>query len=72
MTIDELTLDTTQSIDIKADIGDVFRTVVHRFGEGFTKPPEGESMQMILEQWPGAGGSGIGVMASVTSGGMCR
>ena len=26
MTIDDLTLDTTQSIDIKADIGDVFRS----------------------------------------------
>ena len=36
MTIDDLTLDTTQSIDIKADIGDVFRSVLHRFGEGFT------------------------------------
>ena len=53
MTIDDLTLDTTQGIDIKADIGDVFRSVLHRFGEGFTKPPQGESMQMTLEQWPG-------------------
>ena len=53
MTIDDLTLDATQSIDIKADIGDVFRSVLHRFGEGFTKPPEGESMPMTLEQWPG-------------------
>ena len=65
MTIDDLTLDTTQSIDIKADIGDVFRSVLHRFSEGFTKPPEGESMQMTLEQWPGGRwfrdrGNGIG------------
>jgi hypothetical protein len=36
MTIDDLTLDTTQSIDIKADIGTVFRSVPHRLGEGFT------------------------------------
>ncbi len=36
MTIDDLTLDTTQSIDIKADIGDVFRSVLHRLGEGNT------------------------------------
>ena len=36
MTIDDLTLDTTQSIDIKADIGDVFRSVLHRLGEGIT------------------------------------
>src|SRR5882757_373554 len=65
MTIDDLTLDATQSIDIKADIGDVFRSVLHRFGEGFTKPPEGELMQMTLEQWPGGRwfrdrGNGIG------------
>src|ERR1700726_514581 len=65
MTIDDLTLDSTQSIDIKADVGDVFRSVLHRFGEGFTKPPEGESMQMILEQWAGGRwfrdrGNGIG------------
>ena len=65
MTIDDLTLDTTQSIDIKADIGDVFRSVLHRFSEGFTKPPEGESMQMTLEQWAGGRcfrdrGNGIG------------
>ena len=52
MTLDDLTLDTTQSIDIKADIGDVFRSVLHRFGEGFTNP-QGEPMQAILGQWPG-------------------
>src|SRR5579862_3935885 len=64
MTLDDLTLDTTQSIDIKADIGDVFRSVVHRLGEGSTNT-KGESMQMILEQWPGGRwfrdrGNGIG------------
>src|SRR5215469_4472384 len=52
MTIDDLTLDTTQSIDIKADIGTVFRSVLHRLGEGFTNP-QGESLQMTMEQWPG-------------------
>jgi hypothetical protein len=36
MTLDDLTLDITQSIDIKADIGDVFRSVLHRLGEGRT------------------------------------
>src|ERR1700757_2041260 len=64
MTLDDLTLDLTQSIDIQADIGDVFRSVVHRLGEGSTNP-DGESMQMILEQWPGGRwfrdrGNGIG------------
>src|SRR5215470_323905 len=52
MKLDDLTLDTTQSIDIQADIGDVFRSVLHRLGEGSTNE-KGESMQMILEQWPG-------------------
>ena len=64
MTIDDLTLDLTQSIDIQADIGDVFRSVLHRLGEGSTNA-KGESMQMILEQWPGGRwfrdrGNGIG------------
>jgi hypothetical protein len=64
MTIDDLTLDTTQSIDITADIGDVFRSVLHRLGEGFARP-DGESLQMTMEQWPGGRwfrdrGNGIG------------
>jgi len=62
--VDEMTLDTTQSIDIQAEIGSVFRSVLHRLGEGFTNP-QGESLQMILEQWPGGRwfrdrGNGIG------------
>jgi hypothetical protein len=52
VTIDDLKLDTIQTIDIKADIGDVFRSVLHRLGAGFANP-QGESLQMILEQWPG-------------------
>lgn len=64
MTIDDLTLDTTQSIDIQADIGTVFRNVLNRLGDGFTNP-QGESMQMTMEQWPGGRwfrdrGNGIG------------
>ena len=64
MTLNDLTLDTTQSIDIKADIGDVFRSVLHRLGEGSTNT-QGESLQMTLEQWPGGRwfrdrGNGIG------------
>ena len=64
MTLDDLTLDITQSIDVKADIGDVFRSMVNRFGEGFTRA-DGESMQMVLEQWPGGRwfrdrGNGVG------------
>ncbi len=62
--ISDLTLDITQSIDVKADIGDVFRSVLHRLGEGNTSP-QGDSLQMILEQWPGGRwfrdrGNGVG------------
>ena len=64
MKIDDLTLDITQSIDVNADIGDVFRSMLHRLGEGSTNS-QGESMQMTLEQWPGGRwfrdrGNGIG------------
>ena len=64
MTLDGLTLDLTQTIDVKADIGDVFRSVLHRLGEGSTNA-QGESMQMHLEEWPGGRwfrdrGNGIG------------
>jgi hypothetical protein len=52
MTLEDLTLDITQSIDVKADIGDVFRSVVHRLGPGSTDG-RGETMNMILEEWPG-------------------
>src|SRR5581483_4790872 len=64
MNLNDMTLDIDQNIEIKAAIGDVYRSVLHRFGEGFTTP-QGESMQMILEQWPGGRwfrdrGNGIG------------
>ena len=64
MKLDEMTLDVAQQIELKADIGDVFKSVLHRFGEGSTNP-DGESMHMILEQWPGGRwfrdrGNGIG------------
>ena len=64
MTLDDLTSDTTQSIDIKAEIAAVFRSVLHRLGDGFANP-QGESLQMIMEPWPGGRwfrdrGNGIG------------
>ena len=64
MTLDDLTLDITQGIDVKADIGDVFRSVLYHLGEGSTNA-QGESMQMTMEQWPGGRwfrdrGNGIG------------
>ena len=64
MKLDDLTIDLEQHLDIKADIGDVFKSVLYRFGEGTTRP-DGESMNMILEQWPGGRwfrdrGNGVG------------
>jgi hypothetical protein len=64
MTVEDMTLDIEQHVEVKAAIGSVFRSVLHRFGEGSTNP-KGESMQMILEQWPGGRwfrdrGNGIG------------
>jgi hypothetical protein len=64
MKLEDLTLDIEQRVDVKAAIGDVFRGALRRFGEGFTNP-KGESLQMILEPWPGGRwfrdrGDGIG------------
>ena len=64
MKFEEMTLDVAQQIELKADIGDVFKSVLHRFGEGSTNS-NGETMNMILEQWPGGRwfrdrGNGIG------------
>src|SRR5690242_6343640 len=64
MQLDDLTLDINQTVEIKAATGDVFRATLHRLGEGSTNA-QGESMQMILEQWPGGRwfrdrGNGIG------------
>ena len=64
MKLEDMTLDVEQFVEVKAPIGDVYKGVLHRFGEGNTNP-NGESMQMILEQWPGGRwlrdrGNGIG------------
>ena len=60
----EMTLDIEQNVTVKAALGDVYRSVLHRLGEGNTNP-KGEPLQMILEQWPGGRwfrdrGNGIG------------
>jgi hypothetical protein len=52
MKLADMTLDIEQRIEVKAAIGDVFKGVLHQFGEGSTNP-NGESLQMILEPWPG-------------------
>ncbi len=52
MKIEDLTLDVEQNVEMNADIGDVFKSVLHRFGEGNTRP-DGETMNLILEEWAG-------------------
>jgi len=64
MKLEEMTLDIQEYVDIKADIGDVFKGVLYRLGEGSVNA-NGESMQMLLEAWPGGRwfrdrGNGIG------------
>jgi hypothetical protein len=64
MKLEEMTLDIQQHVEVKADIGDVFKGVLRQFGEGSTYL-NGESMQMILEPWAGGRwfrdrGNGIG------------
>ena len=62
--LENLTLDIEQHVEVRADIGDVFKGVLYRFGEGNVRP-DGESLQMILEPWAGGRwfrdrGNGIG------------
>ena len=52
MNLNDLTLDVEQSVEVKGDIGDVFKGVLHRLGEGNTRP-DGVSMDMTLEEWAG-------------------
>ena len=52
MNLNDLTLDVEQTVEVKADIGDVFKGVLHRLGKGNTRP-DGVSMDMTLEEWAG-------------------
>ena len=50
--LQDLTLDVTQSIEIGAPVGDVYRAVIRRFTvENST--PDNRPMPMVLEEWPG-------------------
>lgn len=64
MQLKDMTLDIEQHIEVEGPIGNVYRSVLHQLGEGSANA-QGESMQMILEQWPGGRwfrdrGNGIG------------
>ena len=52
MKLEDMTLDVEQSVEMNADIGDVFKKVIYRFGEG-NVGPNGDSLNLILEEWAG-------------------
>jgi len=52
MNIEEMTLDLQQHVEVDGPIDDVFKSVLHRFGEG-NKRPDGESLEMKLEEFAG-------------------
>ena len=52
MKLDDLTLDVEQHININAGPEKVFAAMLHRFGEGNTRP-DGESLNLRLEPKPG-------------------
>jgi len=52
MTLDDLTLDVEQHVEIKAASEKVFAAVLHRFGKGNTRP-DGQSLELLLEAKPG-------------------
>jgi hypothetical protein len=52
MTVDDLTLDLQQHVDIKATPEKAFAAVLHRLGKGNTRP-DGQSLNLQLEPKPG-------------------
>jgi hypothetical protein len=64
MTLEDLTLDVEQHIDIKATPEKAFVAVLHRLGKGNTRP-DGQPMDLLIEPKPGGRwyrdrGNGIG------------
>lgn len=52
MNLENMTLDIEQTIDIEGPIETVFKSALHRLGKGNLRE-DGESMQMILEEYAG-------------------
>jgi hypothetical protein len=50
--LDNMTLDVEQHIEVKGPIAAVYRSVLKRLGEGNMRP-DGEPMDMQLEEWAG-------------------
>jgi len=52
MTLEDLTLDVEQHLEVKAPPEKVFAAALHRLGKGNTKT-DGQSMELLLESKPG-------------------
>src|SRR3954466_141551 len=52
MNLDELTLDISQELEIKAAQGDVFRSMLEQLA-AMAPQSDSKPMDMVLEQWPG-------------------
>jgi hypothetical protein len=53
MNLADLTLDVAQEIEIQAAPGDAFRAMLRGIAEDMSPMPSGQSLQMVLEEWPG-------------------
>ena len=50
--LEEMTLDITQSVEIKSAVGDAYGALIRRLTtDNWT--PDNKAMPMVLEQWPG-------------------
>ena len=52
MNLEDMTLDVEQHVEVKGPIDEVFKSVLKRLGEG-NMHPNGEPMDMHLEEWAG-------------------
>ncbi len=52
MTLDDLKLDITQEIEIKAAPGDCYRSMLEQLSN-MRPNPEADSMRLVLGEWPG-------------------
>lgn len=52
MEVKELLLDVGQSLEINADIGDVYKQLIYRLGTG-NRAPNGDPLDLTLEEWAG-------------------
>lgn len=49
--LEDLTLDVSQELEIKAPVGDVYRCMIHEISH--IMGGDGKAMDLVLEEWPG-------------------